>query len=135
MREAITDERECHNRAAAAADALNDATLALAEVDLNILRPDEVRDVLDAREALQNVCLRLRDEQHRVADHLEERDETDDDACPRCGGPTEPGAGLYVEIEGAYADGEGNARPTTAVSVCADCADDLAADLQGGAPA
>lgn len=123
MRESITDERERHDRAAAAADTLNDATLALADVDLNILRPDDVRAVLDARETLQDVCLRLRREQHRTADRL---DDSESDECPRCG---ELGAGLYVEVEGAYADDDGDARPTTAVSVCADCADDLAADL------
>jgi hypothetical protein len=48
----------------AVADQLCEVTLALEEVDLNLLLDDEVRAVLNAKEEFSDLCLRYRQSQH-----------------------------------------------------------------------
>ena len=62
---------------AQAADKLAEAGEALRWVDLNVLFDDDVRTVLDAKDDLLEVCLRLRDEQwgrHRRREQREDGD-------------------------------------------------------------
>lgn len=51
-----------------AADQLSEALLALEDVDLNPLNRDDVRTFLDADEDLEDICLRLRHNQHALQD-------------------------------------------------------------------
>lgn len=53
---------------ARAADQLSEVLLALEDVDLNPLLADDVRTLLDARDELSDVCLRLRRNQHALAE-------------------------------------------------------------------
>ena len=62
---------------AQAADKLAEAGEALRWVDLNVLFDDDVRTVLDAKDDLLEVCLRLRDEQRRCRRRHEQGEDGD----------------------------------------------------------
>lgn len=47
-----------------AADQVSEAVFALEDVDLNTLTDDEVRTLLDAKDDISDICLRLRQDQH-----------------------------------------------------------------------
>lgn len=49
-----------------AADQLSEALLALEDVDLNPLLDDDIRALLDAKDDLSEVCLRLRHDHHAM---------------------------------------------------------------------
>jgi hypothetical protein len=53
-------------RLEATADHLAEATLSLDRLNYNVLTPDELQAVLEARERLQEICLRYRQQQPRT---------------------------------------------------------------------
>lgn len=57
------------------ADGLSEVTLAMRDVDLNPMLPDDVRTLLDAQEELSEMCKEYRQNQHAAKRHEEESED------------------------------------------------------------